>query len=236
MSTGLAILRTLAALAVIPVGLAAGLGVWLLTWDRRRALNRTFAVWGDWGTRAAGIDLDVRNAAHLDVRPAVFILNHQSGVDPILVCALLRRDFTAVAKVEIRRNPLLGPAFRFAGVAFVDRADRAQALRALAPAVDRLAEGTSLAIAPEGRRTAGAGVGPFKKGAFHIALAAGVPVVPIVIHNAHEVLPRGGWLMRPARVRVDVLAPVPTTDWKRERLDAHIASVHRLYRERLGPA
>lgn len=233
----MSLLRTLAALAVIPLGLGAGIVRWLVTRERRRAIDRTIAVWGDWGTRAAGIALEVTGAAHLrEARPAVFILNHQSGVDPILVCALLRGGFTAVAKREIRRNPVLGPAFAFVGVAFVDRADTARAIAALAPALEALRGGLSLVVAPEGTRSPGAPVGPFKKGAFHIAMAASVPIVPICIHNARDVLPRGGWLMRAARVRVDVLPPIPTGDWSAEQLDAKIAAVRRLYLERLGDA
>jgi len=222
-------LRTLAARAVIPLGLLPGLVAWLATRDRRTAVNRTLTAWGEWGARAAGIRLAVEGREHLRVRPAVFLLNHQSGIDPILVCALLRRDFTAVAKKEIRRNPVLGPAFAFAGVAFVDRADRDQALRALEPAVRALRNGLSLAVAPEGTRSQGATVGPFKKGAFRIAMAAGVPIVPICIHNARDVLPRGGRIMRAATVRVSVLRPIPTNAWTLDTLDERIASVRNLY-------
>lgn len=224
------LLRTLAALAVIPLGGLAGLGVGLATRDRRRAVDRTLDVWGRLGTRAAGIELAVEGGPHLrSPRPAVYLLNHQSGIDPILACALLRGGFSAVAKKEIQRNPLLGPAFAFAGVAFVDREDRQQALRALAPAVDALRGGLSLAVAPEGTRSPSAAVGEFKKGAFRIAMEAGVPIVPICIHNAGDVLPRGGWLMRPARVRVTVLPPISTLDWTLERLDEEIAAVRRDY-------
>ena len=231
------LLRTLAALAVIPLGLAAGLGRWLTTRDRREAIDRTIAVWGDWGTRAAGIALQVEGARYLhEVRPAVFLLNHQSGVDPILVCALLRGGFTAVAKREIQRNPVLGPAFAFVGVAFVDRSDTARAIAALAPALEALRDGLSLVVAPEGTRSPGTPVGRFKKGAFHIAMAAGAPIVPLCIHNARDVLPRGGWLMRAARIRVEVLPPIPTLDWKHEQLDERIAEVRALYLERLGAA
>jgi putative phosphoserine phosphatase/1-acylglycerol-3-phosphate O-acyltransferase len=231
------LVRTLAALAVIPLGVLPGLAAWLATRDRRAAIDATISAWGRWGTRAAGIGLDVQGAEHLRApRPAVYLLNHQSGVDPIILCALLRGGFTAVAKKEIRANPVLGPAFAFAGVAFVDRADRAQALRALAPAVDALRGGLSLAVAPEGTRSPGAAVGEFKKGAFRIAMEAGVPIVPIVIHDARRVLPRGGWLMRPATVRVTVLEPVPTHDWKLERLDAEIARVRERYVELLQAA
>ena len=228
--------RTAAALAVIPLGMLPGLGVWLATRDRRQAIDRTIEAWGDWGTRAAGIVLDVTGTEHLRHPPAaVFLLNHQSGVDPILVCALLRGGFTALAKQEIRRNPVLGPAFAFAGVAFVDREGGARAIADLEPALEALRGGLSLVVAPEGTRSREGGVGPFKKGAFRIAMAAGVPLVPIVIHDARNVLPRGGRVMRAGRVRVDVLSPIPTDGWTRERLDDAIAAVRRLYLQRLTP-
>jgi putative phosphoserine phosphatase/1-acylglycerol-3-phosphate O-acyltransferase len=221
---------------VIPLGVLPGLGVWLSTRNRRKAIDRTIQAWGDWGTRAAGIALDVTGAEHLRrERPAVFLLNHQSGVDPILACALLRGGFTAVAKREIRRNPVLGPAFALAGVAFVDRGGGGRAIADLEPALEALRGGLSLAMAPEGTRSRRGAVAPFKKGAFRLAMAAGVPLVPIVIHDARSVLPRGGRLMRAGRVRVDVLPPVPTAGWTRDRLDDEIAAVRRLYLERLDP-
>jgi len=225
--------RTLLALGAVVPPLLAGAFVLAATGDRRRAINRTLGLWGDLGTRAAGIRLEVTGQAYLEsARPAVFLLNHRSGVDPILACALLRRDFVAVAKHEIRRNPLLGPAFAFAGVVFVDRTGGAPG--ALDPALAALRSGLSIAIAPEGTRARGEALGPFKTGAFRIALAARAPLVPIVIHNADDVLPRGGWVMTAARVRVDVLAPVSTQDWDATRLDAHIEAVRRQFLETLA--
>lgn len=226
--------RTLLALGAIVPGLVAGVAAWLLTRDRRRALNRALALWGKLGTAAAGIRLEVSGRQHLDVRPAVFLINHQSGVDPIIACALLRRDFVGVAKREVQRNPLLGPAFAFAGTVFLDRHDRERALRALAPAVDTLRTGVSIAIAPEGTRSRDRRVGPFKKGAFRIALAARVPIVPIVIENSRDVLPRGAWIMTPATVRVAVHAPIATRGWTVEELELRIADVHRIYERTLA--
>jgi putative phosphoserine phosphatase/1-acylglycerol-3-phosphate O-acyltransferase len=196
-----------------------------------RAINRAIEVWGDLGTRACGVSLDVTGREHLRLRPAVFVFNHQSGADPFLLCALLRRDIVGVAKIEIRRNPVLGPAFAFADTVFVDRGDRAQSLAALAPAIATLRRGLAILIAPEGRRSAGYEVGPFKKGAFWIAMGARVPVVPIVLHNARDVLPRGGWLMRSARVRVTVLEPIPTTGWNPANLEERVAAVRERFVE-----
>jgi putative phosphoserine phosphatase/1-acylglycerol-3-phosphate O-acyltransferase len=227
--------RTLLTLAAILPGLVAGLATFVVTRDRRRAVNRSVAVWGELGTRAARIDLDVRGAAWLEsARPCIFLINHQSGVDAIILCALLKRDFVGVAKAEIRRNPFLGPAFVFAGTIFVDRFDSARGAQALRPALDRLARGVSIAIAPEGTRAAGNEMGAFKKGGFRIAMAAGVPVVPIVICNSGDVLPRGAWIMRPARVRVVVHAPIVTDGWTLETLDAEIERVRTLYQSTLG--
>ena len=82
-----------------------------------------------------------------------------------------------------------------------------------------------MAIAPEGTRSAGDKLGAFKKGPFHIAMQASVPVVPIIIHNATDVLPKGNFFVRPAVVKVDVLPPVDTSKWTAETVDQHVADV-----------
>jgi 1-acyl-sn-glycerol-3-phosphate acyltransferase len=217
--------RTALALAAIAPGLAAGAWRLATSGDRRRGIDRAIDVWGRLGTRAAGITLAIEGAERLRLRPAVFVFNHQSGVDPILLCALLRGGFTGVAKREVRRHPVLGPAFAFAGTVFVDRDDREQAVGALAEAVATLRSGLAVAIAPEGTRSQGAALGPFKKGGFRLAMAAGVPIVPIAIHDAWRVLPRHAWVMTAATVHVTVLEPSPTADWRLEELDARIAGV-----------
>ena len=96
----------------------------------------------------------------------------------------------------------------------------------MAPLVDvMLKEGRSVCIAPEGTRSTSTHVGRFKKGAFHLAMQAGVPIVPIVIHNAIDVAPRGQFVFKPATVKVSVLPPIPTSNWRLENLDQHIESV-----------
>ena len=75
---------------------------------------------------------------------------------------------------------------------------------------------------------------PFKKGAFHLAIQAGVPIVPIVIHNALDVAPKGDFAFRAATVMVDVLPPVDTRVWRRETIDQHVAEVRGMYLKALG--
>jgi putative phosphoserine phosphatase/1-acylglycerol-3-phosphate O-acyltransferase len=224
----------LAYASLLPATLT-GVGVALLNRSRRDGVNLAASTWSDLASAFAGIDLRVEGEDHLwSHRPAVFLFNHQSGIDPLLVAKLLRRDFTGVGKQELRTHPVFGPAFAFAGVVFIDRGDTQKAIEALKPAIAALREGRSIAIAPEGTRSRTQKLGRFKKGAFHIAMQAGVPIVPIVFRNALDVLPRGAVVLRPATVEVVVLPPVETRGWTRQNLDQRIEEVRASYLEVLG--
>jgi putative phosphoserine phosphatase/1-acylglycerol-3-phosphate O-acyltransferase len=230
-----AIARTALAYASLVPSAWASVAVALANRSRREGANTLLSAWPDLATAFAGVELEVSGEEHLwSHRPAVFLFNHQSAVDTLLVAKLLRRDFTGVAKQEIRRNPVFGPAFAFAGVVFIDRADSAKAIEALAPALAALREGRSIAIAPEGTRSRTRRLGRFKKGAFHLAMQARVPIVPIVFENALDVLPRGALVLRSAKVRAVVLPPVDTSAWTRESLDAEIERIRKQYLDVLG--
>jgi putative phosphoserine phosphatase/1-acylglycerol-3-phosphate O-acyltransferase len=213
-----------AALQIIPT--------WILNQSRRDAVNLAVTTWGEFGSALAGIKIDIRGEHHLwEQRPAIFLFNHQSAIDVLIIAKLLRRDFTAIAKHEIATNPLVGPVFRVADTVFIDRRNQAKAIEALKPVVKTLQDGLSIAIAPEGTRSVGDRLGPFKKGPFHIAMQAGVPVIPIVIHNATDVLPKGGFFVRPSTVFVDVLPPLQTDSWLAETVDQHVAEVREQFLE-----
>ncbi|MCG8588226.1 MAG: HAD-IB family hydrolase [Proteobacteria bacterium] len=230
------VLRTGLVYASLVPSVWAGAAAGLVNRSRREAINVLGSMWSDLATSLAGVDLRVEGEQHLwSHRPAVFLFNHQSGLDTILVLKLLRRDVTAVAKKEIRANPVFGPLFSAAGVVFVDRADRAKAIDSLKDAVEALRQGRSLTIAPEGTRSATPRLGPFKKGAFHIALQAGVPIVPIVFRNVLDALPKDAVVVRPASVEAVVLPPIDTSRWTRDGLDSEIEAIRRQYLEVLDP-
>jgi putative phosphoserine phosphatase/1-acylglycerol-3-phosphate O-acyltransferase len=229
------VLRTAAAVVALSatVGVSAGLG--LLLRSRRRAANLAISVGSDLVLALTGVKLEVEGAEHLDAhRPAVFIFNHQSGIDPFVLGALLRRDVTAVAKKQLAWDPRVAPMGYLVDVAYVDRGNTAQAKEALAPAVERLKRGISVAMAPEGTRSRTPRLGRFKKGAFHLALQAGVPLVPIVVRNSGEVLWAGSNVVQPGTVQVRVLPPVSTQGWRVEDLDAHVAEVRQMFVDTLA--
>ena len=152
----------------------------------------------------------------------------------IILPALLRSDFTGVAKKELQRDPAFAPLGWLAEVAFVDRANTEEAKKALEPAVEALRRGRSLAMAPEGTRSATPRLGAFKKGAFHVAMQAGVPMVPIVIRNAGELMPAHGVLISSGTLQVAVLPPVSTKHWSKESIDVHVAEVRQMFLDTLA--
>jgi putative phosphoserine phosphatase/1-acylglycerol-3-phosphate O-acyltransferase len=146
-----------------------------------------------------------------------------------------------VAKKELASNPLVGTLGRLMDAAFIDRDDPAAAVAALQPVEDAARKGLSILIAPEGTRLAGyeqgagaLGLGPFKKGAFRIAMATGLPVVPVVIRNSDSVAGRNATTLHPGTVDIAVLAPIDVSGWTHDDLGKRIEEVRARYLELLA--
>ncbi|MEM9990564.1 MAG: HAD-IB family hydrolase [Bacteroidota bacterium] len=208
-------------------------GAMNLSW--KDGVNTMMGSIGDLVLTTAGVQLVVKGEHNLwEHRPAVFIANHQSGADIYIIPKLLRKNFKGIAKKELERVPIVGQLMAATGTIFIDRSNRDQAIEAMKPAVDALKGGTSIMIFPEGTRSYDYTLGKFKKGAFHLAMQAGVPIIPIVILNAHDVQPRGTAFLRSTAVEIRVLDPVYTDNWKAEELSERIGEVRQLFLEELG--
>jgi putative phosphoserine phosphatase/1-acylglycerol-3-phosphate O-acyltransferase len=194
------------------------------------------SVFADTASALIGLNLRVNGEQYLwSDRPAVFVFNHQSNVDLVIIARLLRRDITGVGKKEIGEIPLIGRILEFSGVVLIDRKDTEKAIEAMQSLVDIMQiEGKSVCMSPEGTRSITPKLAPFKKGAFHLAMQAGVPMVPIVIRNSGDVMPKGSSYYRPATVEVEVLPPVDTSNWTAATIDEHVDSVHAMFVSALG--
>ncbi len=175
---------------------------------RRLTANLQTRLLGDLGSGLAGLKFAIEGEEHLcRERPAIYIFNHQSLLDAVVLAHLLRRDVVGFCKQEVAKTPLLGGLLRQLDTIFIDRQSNEQT-QVLQRALATLAEGRSLVIAPEGTRSTLGGIQPFKHGAFFLARKARVPIVPIVLHNTKDALPNGALLIRPATVRITVLPPI----------------------------
>jgi 1-acyl-sn-glycerol-3-phosphate acyltransferase len=166
---------------------------------------------------AAGVKIEVHGAEHIaSGRGTVYSSNHVSWFDVFAIATVLPR-YTFVAKAELRRIPIFGWGAEGAGVVFLARENRKSAFEAYQLVAAKIQRGLNVVVFPEGTRGKEYALRPFKKGPFVLAIAAGAPVVPIVVYGAREVMHKGSFRVSPATVHVHLLEPVPTIDYDYER-------------------
>lgn len=226
----MAVARTTGLVGGFAAAVSAGLVAGLLTFDRRGGMDLATSLFGRVAGHLSNIDIEIIGEQHTARRPAVFFINHQSTlIDALVVSRLIRRGFTIIAKDEVRRIPVLGQVLTLADVAFVDRSNTSKAISALQPALDKLRTGVSIAMSPEGTRSLSPRIGDFRKGGFHLARDAGVPIVPVVIRNTGEIMWRNAKVAQEGTIEVVVHEPLPTAGWTRQHLDDWVPRMRQLY-------
>ena len=168
--------------------------------------------WSPLLLRGAGAKLVVEGAEGVDwSRPLVLASNHASMMDIVALFRAVPTPLRFMLKRELARVPFIGWYAAAMGMVFIDRGNTRDAKRKLGDAVDKLRNGATLIAFPEGTRSKDGTVGAFKGGAFQVAIEAGVPVVPVAITGAGDVLPPSGFRVRPGTIRVRFGAPIATT-------------------------
>jgi len=212
------LLYTLRALLVVPFALLLTLFIsimalfWTLVLRRDANSVQGLAAW--WAKSicaASGVVVSVTGTEKLDAeKPYIFAANHQSQFDIFALQGFLGVDFRWMAKKELFRVPIWGPAMRKAGYIPVDRSRGRQALKSLGEAALKIAAGTSVIIFPEGTRTPNGIMQDFKAGAMVLAIKSGVDIVPVAIKGTYEILPKGKLLINPGNVTIRVGEPIAT--------------------------
>ncbi len=148
--------------------------------------------------------------ADIDHAAYVVVANHQSSADPFLLSSL-PWDMRWIAKVELFRAPLVGWLMKLGGDIALERGSGGSVRSMMAEARATLESGLSLMVFPEGTRSRDGELAPFKDGAFELAIAAGVPILPVVLDGTRTCRPKGTWWFGDADAVARVLAPIPTT-------------------------
>lgn len=217
-----------AELALLPFGRVA----------RIRLGNLAGKVIGRGILAIGGIRPEVRGRERLRASfPAIYVMNHVSALDAFAGMWLCPFGGCGVAKREIVRVPFFGQLYWLSGHLMIDRGDRGSAVAALSRTAALMRRHRLGAwMWPEGTRSEDGRLKPaLKKGFAHLAIATGLPVVPVVVHDAHKAWRKHGYTFTPMTLRIDVLPPVDTRSWRAETVDAHCAEVHRIFAEHLQP-
>lgn len=177
-------------------------------------------AWAKGLLAVTGVRVRVHNRERAgDGNPHIFLANHISWFDiPALGSFLPRAKF--VAKAELFKIPVLGGAMRAVGMVPIQRQNRKAAFGAYDEAARRIQEGNSVIVFPEGTRGDDYPLRAFKKGPFVLAIDAGAPIVPVLIHGTREVIRRGSMMVHPGRVDVHLLEPVSVQGFNYDDRDA----------------
>ncbi|KAF2743368.1 acyltransferase-domain-containing protein [Sporormia fimetaria CBS 119925] len=211
--------------AAIPLRLTGygGLSQWTVArafkWTMWLSTGITFRV-QEWSGRVEGGRRGGMEA--LETRPAVFVGNHQTELDVLMLGCMFPKYTSVTAKKSLKYYPFLGWFMALSKTVFIDRANRATARAAFDTAAHTIrSERQSVFIFPEGTRSYATKpeLLPFKKGAFHLAIQAQVPIVPVVVGTYSHVLNIKDKIVRPGTVDISVLPPIPTTGMTRADAD-----------------
>jgi 1-acyl-sn-glycerol-3-phosphate acyltransferase len=188
--------------------------VYTVTGDRRR-FQKFQRFWADGLAKAWGMEVSAHGTEQLDPsKTYVFMANHLSHADIVALMVALPMNVGFLAKKELSRVPFLAQAILAGGHVLIDRKDNTSALSSMAQAAQDVVNGCPLVIFPEGTRARAEVIQPFKKGGFHLARQANVPLVPVGIRGTRGIMGREDLTVRPGRVEVHVGAPVRVTDFE----------------------
>lgn len=200
------ILSTIITTTTIIVACYLGFGDWAARWPG--------FVWGRLSLWLHWSPIKIVGKEHLPQRCETYVViaNHQSMFDIFVLYGYVQLPFKWVLKEGLRKMPFIGKACESACFIFVDDTKASSIAQTMEQGKKTLESGHSIFIFPEGSRTPDGQVKKFKKGAFVLANELNVPLLPVTIDGAYDILPKGSWLPRPNPITLTIHAPFSVSD------------------------
>jgi 1-acyl-sn-glycerol-3-phosphate acyltransferase len=155
-----------------------------------------------------GLEIEVRTPESIkDIGPAVYICNHQNSYDIFTVGAAVQPSTVSVGKKSLKWIPFFGQMYWLTGNILIDRVNSSKAMNTIALTAKKITDKElSVWLFPEGTRSNGKGLLPFKTGAFRTAQQANVPIIPVCVSNTHEKIKLGRW--DNGKLIIELLEPI----------------------------
>jgi len=135
-------------------------------------------------------------------------------------------DFKFILKQELMKIPLLGPAMIRAGYIGIERKDPRKAVKSIALAAQRIRDGASVLIFPEGTRSPDGRLQSFKRGGFNLAFKSGCDIVPVVINGSHRIATKGSLRINKGAYSLHIGEPISLTDYGKKDIQRLMDKVH----------
>jgi 1-acyl-sn-glycerol-3-phosphate acyltransferase len=194
----------------------------LSVFERKGRLSHFYcgAPWAKTILWVCGVKVEVKGLKNVDSHvPRVYLTNHQSYFDILALFACLPVSFKFVVKEELMRIPLFGLAMKLTGHVAVDRHDYRKAVKSMNEAAEKIGNGVSMLIFPEGTRSEDGRLQPFKNGGFRLALKAGCDVVPMAIINSRSIVPKGSLRINKGTFGLHIGKPISVKDYSKKDID-----------------
>lgn len=181
-----------------------------------------------------GVQVEMRKpAGAADNGTCIYIANHQNNYDMVTVSNIVQPRTVTVGKKSLAWIPFFGQLYWLTGNLLIDRDNRAKAHGTIAQVVEAIKkQDISIWMFPEGTRSRGRGLLPFKTGAFHAAIAAGVPIVPICVSTTSGKIKLNRW--NNGHVIVEMLEPIDTSAYNKEQVRELAAHCHQLMKAKIA--
>lgn len=181
---------------------------------RDRYVDEMPQVWANGILKRTKSTFTLSGEENLPEGPVLFISNHEGNFDIPVLIAHIPKPFGFISKAEVKKLPIIRDWMVEMNCVFLDRSNRRSAMNVLDDTVEKLREGHSILIFPEGTRSKGAGVQPFKSGFAKIAQEADVPVVPIAIYGTSDIMEKNNNKIRPSHVTIKILPAIGVNQMK----------------------
>jgi len=167
----------------------------------------------------SGVRVNVRGVENIPKgAPVIFLSNHQGAFDIPALQAYIPLRYRWVAKKSLFSIPVVGWSMSMAGYIPIEREAARKASKSIDAAAEKIKNGLSVLVFPEGTRSVSGELLPFKRGAFSLAVRSGAPVIPVAITGTKDIMKKGSLSIRPAGVDISIGAPIRTMDMDEKHL------------------
>ncbi len=208
------------------VGTPALVFLWLI--NRKTWLYPLAILGAKIWLKACGAKVEVKGLENLDPQKSyIFVSNHRSYLDTAVLFAYTGRRMSIVAKKELLKVPIFGQGMSFVNIIAIDRSNHERALKSIEQTRFLLNKGYSVGFFAEGTRAMPGELLPFKKGAFHLALQAQVPIVPVAMKNTDSMMGKSRGTAFPGTIEMVILPPVETKGLKADSIPELVGKVRK---------
>lgn len=197
--------------------------------ERNRLVFEQPQKWAKTTLKLAGAKVTMNGNEKIPEGPVLMVANHQGNFDIMALLAYLEKPFGFISKIEVKSIPVVRSWMETMNCVFIDRKNKKQAFEAVSKGVEKLQEGSSLLIFPEGTRNMGEGLKGFKSGGMRMATHANVPIVPIAIEGTYKVMEANNGKIKPAQIHIEVCESIMPADYE----GMHMNEVADLARKRI---